>query len=214
MATERSGRQDRAEARRERILRATLEVIGEAGIAAVTHRAVAGRADVPLGSMTYYFASKDDLLRESLLLFVEEEVVRLHALAESIVGSGLTVEQIAQAFAEELASHAHAERVLTVAQFELYLESARNERTVRKCCPAMRIDRHSSAGGCAISCSTGIFSTASTAPCPRRRCRRSRTPAITCSKTSAPCWCRRFGHFSTTTVCAEMPSGTRRATST
>ncbi len=127
MATERSGRQDRAEARRERILRATLEVIGEAGIAAVTHRAVAGRADVPLGSMTYYFASKDDLLRESLLLFVEEEVVRLHALAESIVGSGLTVEQIAQAFAEELASHAHAERVLTVAQFELYLESARNE---------------------------------------------------------------------------------------
>lgn len=127
MATERSGRQDRAEARRERILRATLEVIGEAGIAAVTHRAVAERADVPLGSMTYYFASKDDLLRESLLLFVEEEVVRLHALAESIVGSGLTVEQIAQAFAEELASHAHAERVLTVAQFELYLESARNE---------------------------------------------------------------------------------------
>ncbi len=127
MATERTGRQDRAEARRERILRATLEVIGEAGIAAVTHRAVAERAGVPLGSMTYYFASKDDLLRESLLLFVEEEVVRLHALSASIVGSGLTVEQIAQAFAEELASHAHAERVLTVAQFELYLESARNE---------------------------------------------------------------------------------------
>lgn len=120
-------RQERAEERRERILRATLEVIGRGGIGDVTHRAVAEAAGVPLGSMTYYFGAKDDLLRAALLLFVEEEIVRLNALAASIVDGGLTAEEVAAAFADEIANHAHADRILTVAQFELYLESARND---------------------------------------------------------------------------------------
>src|SRR3712207_8396141 len=46
-------------------------------MAAVTHRRVAEDAGVPLGSLTYWFAAKDDLLRETLRLFVEEEAERL-----------------------------------------------------------------------------------------------------------------------------------------
>ena len=41
--------------RRERILQATLDTIAAHGIHAVTHRKIATCANVPLGSLTYYF---------------------------------------------------------------------------------------------------------------------------------------------------------------
>jgi len=58
--------------RRERILRATLEAIEEYGISGVTHRKIAQRAEVPLGSMTYYFTGIDALLEEALSGFARD----------------------------------------------------------------------------------------------------------------------------------------------
>ncbi|MFF4170471.1 TetR/AcrR family transcriptional regulator [Streptomyces sp. NPDC001744] len=52
--------------RRERIVDAALRVVGRAGIAGLSHRAVAAEADVPLGSTTYHFASLDELLVAAL----------------------------------------------------------------------------------------------------------------------------------------------------
>ncbi|BBR58183.1 MULTISPECIES: TetR/AcrR family transcriptional regulator [unclassified Klebsiella] len=57
--------------RRERILDATLETIATHGISAVTHRKIATCADVPLGSMTYYFDGIDALLGEAFRTFTE-----------------------------------------------------------------------------------------------------------------------------------------------
>ncbi|SDK81329.1 transcriptional regulator, TetR family [Glycomyces sambucus] len=48
--------------RKARILDAVLDVVAESGIHRTTHRRVAARAGVPLGSLTYYFAGLDDLL--------------------------------------------------------------------------------------------------------------------------------------------------------
>ncbi|MDT0344766.1 TetR/AcrR family transcriptional regulator [Streptomyces litchfieldiae] len=48
--------------RRARIVDAAVTVIGERGIAGLSHRAVAAAADVPLGSTTYHFADRDELL--------------------------------------------------------------------------------------------------------------------------------------------------------
>ncbi|TDC26866.1 TetR family transcriptional regulator [Streptomyces sp. 8K308] len=52
--------------RRERIVQAAVRVVTEHGIAGLTHRAVAAEADVPLGSTTYHFAGRDDLLAAAL----------------------------------------------------------------------------------------------------------------------------------------------------
>lgn len=60
------------EGRREVILQAALRVIGSDGIDAVTHRRVASEAEVPLGSMTYYFDSRDDLVREAFRYHLDE----------------------------------------------------------------------------------------------------------------------------------------------
>lgn len=48
--------------RRDRLIDVTLDVIAENGVAGTTHRSVAAAADVPLGSMTYHFSSRDELL--------------------------------------------------------------------------------------------------------------------------------------------------------
>ncbi|GCD46678.1 TetR/AcrR family transcriptional regulator [Streptomyces paromomycinus] len=52
--------------RPQRIIDAAIRVVGERGIAGLSHRAVAAEADVPLGSTTYHFASLDDLLTAAL----------------------------------------------------------------------------------------------------------------------------------------------------
>jgi DNA-binding transcriptional regulator YbjK len=51
--------------RKDRIIDATIDVIAERGVAATTHRRIAAAADVPLGSVTYHFASLRDLLRQA-----------------------------------------------------------------------------------------------------------------------------------------------------
>lgn len=121
MTASRVPQQARGEERRELILRATLAVIGRSGIAAVTHRSVAEEAGVPLGSLTYWFATKDDLLREALRRFVADEAERLNAVAVQL-GAGAGPADIAERFAAVLEANGGPEQI---AQFELYLEAAR-----------------------------------------------------------------------------------------
>jgi DNA-binding transcriptional regulator YbjK len=63
--------------RRETILDAALALIAAHGVEAVTHRSVAAEASVPLGSTTYYFASRDELLREAFRRYVSRVLVLL-----------------------------------------------------------------------------------------------------------------------------------------
>ncbi|MFE1859290.1 TetR/AcrR family transcriptional regulator [Streptomyces anandii] len=60
--------------RRERILAATLDHIAEEGVAGVSHRRIAARAGVPLGSMTYHFGGMDELLHEAFTRFADRIV--------------------------------------------------------------------------------------------------------------------------------------------
>jgi TetR/AcrR family transcriptional regulator, regulator of biofilm formation and stress response len=54
------------EGRRRRIVEAAGELIPEVGVAGLTHRLVAARAEVPLGATTYYFTDLDDLSAAAL----------------------------------------------------------------------------------------------------------------------------------------------------
>ncbi|MCU1451081.1 MAG: transcriptional regulator, TetR family, partial [Acidimicrobiales bacterium] len=114
-------RQARGQERVEQILRATLTVIGRGGVGAVTHRSVAEEAGVPLGSMTYYFASKQELLREALRLHVREDAGRLRLVASELIEQQASGEQVVETFAALLGS-SHPD----IAQFELYLEAVRD----------------------------------------------------------------------------------------
>lgn len=108
---------------RERILQATLALIGEQGIGGVTNRAVATAAGVSLGSLTYHFSSQTELLREALLVFVTREAQRLEGLAEGLEGTMADLGEVAAAVQAVVQS---ANRNEQLAQMELYLYASRD----------------------------------------------------------------------------------------
>jgi AcrR family transcriptional regulator len=109
---------------RERILRATLELIASGGVAAVTNRRVAAAAGVSLGSLTYHFASQAQLLRESLLLYVEEETARRERIARELANEEPGVERVAEAVEQLVATP--SDIPWQIAEVELHLQAARD----------------------------------------------------------------------------------------
>ncbi|GAA0404844.1 TetR family transcriptional regulator [Acrocarpospora corrugata] len=75
--------QKRAQARRNAILDAAVTLLEEGGFPAVTHRAVAARAGLPLAATTYYFASRDDLVAHAFTRLVGHELAALHAILDA-----------------------------------------------------------------------------------------------------------------------------------
>lgn len=65
-----------------RILWATLELIAEGSVDAVTHRAVAARAGVSPGSTTHHFATREDLVREAFRLYLDVGETKIRALLD------------------------------------------------------------------------------------------------------------------------------------
>jgi DNA-binding transcriptional regulator YbjK len=119
---------------RERILRATVELIGHEGVGSVTNRRVAAAAGVALGSLTYHFPSQTDLLRESLLLFVGEEVARLEGIAADLRKRRPSLEEVAAEI--ERIIRESGNRIQQLAEIELHLQAARDpalQEASRRC---------------------------------------------------------------------------------
>jgi DNA-binding transcriptional regulator YbjK len=107
--------------RREQILEAALRVIGRSGRQAVTHRAVAEEAGVPLGSTTYYFDSRDDLLRQALEHVAASEVERYARRGEEL-RSVRSSRELADRLTDDLVARA-TDRIAYIAEYELWLEA-------------------------------------------------------------------------------------------
>jgi TetR/AcrR family transcriptional regulator, regulator of biofilm formation and stress response len=117
----------RAEQRAERrgaILDATVRILGCKGLGAVTHRAVAREAGVPLAATTYYFSSKDELITEAVDLLVAEEVAQLAERAAALGDDVGSPDRAAAALVAVLVPD-RAGVGAQLAKFELYLEAAR-----------------------------------------------------------------------------------------
>lgn len=61
----------RRENRKLKILETALSLISEQGVDAITHRKVAAVAGIPLGSTTYYFESREHLIRAAFDYYLE-----------------------------------------------------------------------------------------------------------------------------------------------
>jgi TetR/AcrR family transcriptional regulator, regulator of biofilm formation and stress response len=109
--------------RREEILEATLRVIGRSGREAVTHRAVAEEAGVPLGSTTYYFDSRDDLLGQALEHVARQEAARHIELGHEL-RTAKTPRQLADMLLDQLVFEID-DRDAYIAEYELWLEAGR-----------------------------------------------------------------------------------------
>jgi AcrR family transcriptional regulator len=81
------GRGPGSTATRQRLLRAAAELIAELGWGRVTTRAVAERAGLPHGTVSYHFRGKQELLIEAALVTIEqafsrEELQHLRSVAD------------------------------------------------------------------------------------------------------------------------------------
>jgi DNA-binding transcriptional regulator YbjK len=115
----------KGEARREAILRAALALIGERGPDAVTHRALAERAEVSLSATTSWFESKEAILQEAFLLAAREEVERVERVVLDLAPRELDLSEWASAVAAALAADLEDAPTRHIAFIELVLEGTR-----------------------------------------------------------------------------------------
>src|SRR4051812_19444772 len=109
--------------RREQILQAALRVIRRSRRQAVTHPAGAQEAGGPLGSTTYYFDSRDDLLRQALEHVAASEVERYRGLGDQL-RDVKSPDELADRLVDELVTAAQ-DRIAYIAEYELWLEAGR-----------------------------------------------------------------------------------------
>jgi DNA-binding transcriptional regulator YbjK len=113
------GRRVRGEQRRNELLRATLAVIERDGVAGVSHRAVAATADVSVASITYHFATLDELLVAALAWAAEDLAAELHARGSE--WGARPADELARLIEHSVVRR----RGRTLALYELYLYAAR-----------------------------------------------------------------------------------------
>ncbi|MGW0189166.1 TetR/AcrR family transcriptional regulator [Streptomyces sp. NPDC003362] len=107
--------------RRERIVEATLDLIAEEGLANVSHRKIAARAGVPLGSMTYHFGGMDELLREAFGRFTDHIV----GVFDAYLATPADRDQAREAVADLVHALSEGSRRDLVLTQELYTLAAR-----------------------------------------------------------------------------------------
>ncbi|RZD77720.1 TetR/AcrR family transcriptional regulator [Streptomyces albidoflavus] len=107
--------------RRERIALAALDLIQEKGIGQVTARAVAERGAVPVASVSYYFDSVAELLREASRRLLQERSRRLERwLAAS------TPQTVMDDLAALMVYQLDERRASSIAAYELYVLGMRD----------------------------------------------------------------------------------------
>lgn len=113
--------------RKERIVTSALEVLARDGVAGITHRTIGTAADVPLGSITYHFATLDDIVYSAFEAHVDKLASRFEARLATCHDGGDLIECIALAITDDLASRPN-ELAVT---FELYGDAVRKPETRR-----------------------------------------------------------------------------------
>ncbi|WP_410661525.1 TetR/AcrR family transcriptional regulator [Amycolatopsis sp. lyj-112] len=127
MTGSRGKQQARSRERRELLLRAAMQLICDSGVKAVTHRAVSARAGLPQAAAGYYFATSEELIEEALRFHIHERIEIVSTLLADVVRDAASVLEVGERLTQALVAGKFG---VTVAQYELYIEAARN--------PAMR----------------------------------------------------------------------------
>ncbi|MDT0444888.1 TetR/AcrR family transcriptional regulator [Streptomyces johnsoniae] len=107
--------------RRERIVAAAVTVVGERGIAGLSHRAVAAAADVPLGSTTYHFADREELLTAALQRINDAWLDRFEGWLAAVDPAARPADELARYVADCLGP----QRAATELAYELYFAGLR-----------------------------------------------------------------------------------------
>ena len=107
---------------REAIVAATVRIVAQQGVAAVTHRRVAAEAGVALSSTTWHFATKADILEAALEWTASREVDRIRAIADLLGAKDFDASAWADELGNWLIEQVTDEREIAVALYRLQVE--------------------------------------------------------------------------------------------
>jgi len=88
------GREARGRASRAALIDAAVAVIGAHGVEAVTHRALAARAGLSVGLVTYHFATRDALLAATYVTLSAGNADEIAALARDVIDRGEPIDEV------------------------------------------------------------------------------------------------------------------------
>jgi DNA-binding transcriptional regulator YbjK len=110
--------------RRNQILDAAIDILCDDGVGGLTHRQVDSRADVPAGTTSNYFRTRQALLEATAARTVDLHWQRVEALQSAI---GPLSRDALRALMLRLREPDEQSRRWTLARFELFMESTRRE---------------------------------------------------------------------------------------
>ena len=125
MPADQGGRYARGVQRRGALVEAAAGLLVDQGFTAISHRAVAARAGLPLASTTYYFDSADDLRDAALLHVADAWGVRADAVVDALPAE-LHAAAAARAVVSIIGADWPSPEALLM--YERYLEAGRHER--------------------------------------------------------------------------------------
>ncbi|MGC5585827.1 MULTISPECIES: TetR/AcrR family transcriptional regulator [Ornithinimicrobium] len=106
---------------RDRALDAAIELVGTQGLKALTHRRIDERADLPPGSTSNYFRTRDALLRGVADAILEREISGMRATF-----APQSAEELLEAMVALLDRTTEDQRTLTSARLVLFMEASHN----------------------------------------------------------------------------------------
>ena len=116
----------RGREREEKLLDALLRIVAREGLSAVSHRSVAEEAEIPTGSVSYYFPKRTDLVRGAFSHLARKQLERIEAIeVEGTAEENLAAiaEFVTQTILGELQSGSIAS---AATEFELILAISRD----------------------------------------------------------------------------------------
>lgn len=105
------------------ILDAVLSLIASKGLSETTYRNVSKLSGVPLGSMTYYFSSRDELIYAAFQQYAQRSLARMVLVTDN--GSADLSESLSRLVTRESDAERREDRILLA---ELYVLSFRDKR--------------------------------------------------------------------------------------
>ncbi len=125
MSRDPGGRYARGVRRRTALVEAAADLLLEQGFGAISHRAVAARAGLPLASTTYYFDSADDLRDQALEKIADAWTARAGAVVAALP-THLDPAGAARAVLRIIGADTPSPQMLLL--YERYLEAGRHPR--------------------------------------------------------------------------------------
>jgi DNA-binding transcriptional regulator YbjK len=108
--------------RRDTILDAAIQVLGERGIHGVTHRTIDAAAGLPAGSTSNHFRTRDALLNAVVERFAARERANWEEIAARVCPT--TPRELARVLTLAAQAAAGPQRTLTLARYAILVESA------------------------------------------------------------------------------------------